>query len=299
MQDPTMANDLFENGLLWEQIFDALPDMVFVINHQHQILYANQVTIDRLGISKADLLNTHCYRWMHNRNSPPKNCPQLKTLQDMCSHTVDALVEGLGVTCWGTVSPVFDQHGNYVASVHIARDITKRVELEQELRYASVHDALTGIFNRSWFNAELERIVKGRVTPVSVIMADIDGLKKINDTEGHDVGDSLLQRAAVLLLNCCRQEDGLARIGGDEFVLLLPGADVDDVNTVLQRIRKQITDEEATYGSKAVSLSLGAATIEDLRHLNDALKSADEHMYQEKALKKCCRNDNRISGNAN
>ena len=274
-----------QNGIFSEQILDALPDLIFVIDNQHQILYANSAATEAFGVNQSELLATHCYTWVHGTTEPPVFCPQTKTLQDMCTHMVDSLLERLERNFWVTTSPLFDQQGMYVASLHVARDITERVRMEEQLRKVSVEDALTGIFNRAWFEAEVTRIENGRVSPVSVIMADVDKLKKMNDIEGHSAGDDLLRRAAMLLKTCCRQADGVARIGGDEFAVLLPGVDTANVGILLTRIRKQLAKENAS-AHRPLSLSLGAATTDTPQQLKETLRLADKRMYKDKVSKK-------------
>ena len=275
-------DEINTNCRFWEQIFDAMPDLIFVINNQFQILYANRSATEQLGVSSSELLYTPCYKWMHGTDGPPKFCPQCKTLEDHDTHMLEALAERLGKNFWVTTSPVFNEHGEYIASVHTARDISERLQKEEQLRHASVHDALTGIFNRAWFETELNRIANGRVAPVSVIVADLNGLKGVNDSEGHAAGDELLRRAALILSSVCRKADGVSRIGGDEFALLLPGMDNAEVKVLLQRIRKRIEEEAACQGDQSISIALGAATADSPQQLTQALKSADKNMYQDK-----------------
>lgn len=277
-----MKGNFQQGSISWEQIFDAMPDLIFVIDHQHRILYANRNTLAALGVSKEEILSTPCYHHMHGTSGPPEYCPQNKTMQDMCPHITEALVERLGRNFWIMAAPILDQYGKYMASVHIARDITERVKQEEQLRHASVHDTLTGLFNRSWFEAEIKRITNGRISPISVIMADVDGLKAVNDTDGHEAGDNLLRHAANLLTTCCRQSESIARIGGDEFVVILSGVNTIDVEILLTRIRKQMREEAISGGCRSVSLSLGAATTDNPQQLMEILKSADQHMYKDK-----------------
>jgi PAS domain S-box-containing protein len=102
----------------------------------------------------------------------------------------------------------------------IIRDITERKEFEEKLQYQSTHDNLTGLYNRSYYEAEMVRLQRSRLFPISLIVVDVDGLKKVNDTQGHNVGDVLLRQAAQVMQTTFRPEDMIARIGGDEFVVI-------------------------------------------------------------------------------
>ncbi len=167
--------------------------------------------------------------------------------------------------------------------VTTVRDITPRRRHEELLRYTATHDPLTGLFNRAYFEAERDRLIRGRTTPVSVLMADLDGLKLVNDQHGHQAGDSVLRQAAQLLLAACRASDVVARIGGDEFYILLPGVDAPGVASVMERIRRLMA---APQGGRAVALSLGCATCDDPSLLDQALDQADRNMYADKAVRR-------------
>ena len=169
----------------------------------------------------------------------------------------------------------------------------QRVAEEEKLRYLSAHDALTRLYNRTYFEEEFARLERGRESTVSTLIADVDGLKAVNDTQGHDAGDVLLQRAAVVLTAAFRSEDVVARIGGDEFAVLLPGADRPAVKKAQERLRNILTIHNSNVQGCPLSLSIGIATGKKGCSLAKVLKEADNRMYWEKQAKKSSTNDAR------
>jgi len=164
------------------------------------------------------------------------------------------------------------------------RDITKRKRAEEKIRYISFHDTLTGLYNRNFFEEEISRLNTRRQYPVSIVIADINGLKFVNDTFGHFQGDKLLKDIAKILRSVSRKEDAVSRIGGDEFAIILPQSDENIARTFCNRVGNECKE----YNRKSIhkpklSIALGCVTQSgQYKSIDEALKKADERMYAEK-----------------
>lgn len=183
-----------------------------------------------------------------------------------------------------TLFPIQTTNGFAVGT--IVRDMSERKQLEDKLHYLALHDSLTGLYNRGYYEEELRRLKNGRHNPVGIVICDVDGLKLINDTFGHQVGDQLLKQAALVLQACFRHEDVVARIGGDEFAILLPGCSTEDVLCAIERIQKHT--EESRIGVEELPLGLSAGySVRDLSHCSaeEMIREADTAMYKDKLAK--------------
>lgn len=175
-----------------------------------------------------------------------------------------------------------DKRGEVTHYQGIIIDISERKNAEGRLKYLSTHDVLTGLFNRAYFEAELDRHEKNRSGPLSLMVIDIDGLKAVNDQFGHSAGDELLRKTAAVFQLVFRVEDVVARIGGDEFAVILPWTNAEQAQVVLQRIRNELARQNVDALIPPLHLSLGVATATDQTGLRKTFKLADESMYKEK-----------------
>jgi len=187
-----------------------------------------------------------------------------------------------------TARPIRDGGGNVVAAVATLRDITRQRETALRLRDLSLTDELTGLLNRRGFlSAATDRVTAARKTgaPLALLYADLDGLKGINDELGHEQGDRAIADAGEALRRVFRDGDVLARIGGDEFVALLPNFAPSACDALLERIAEAIRSralvEKRPY---RLSLSTGVTFTDREREqsLEELLADADRRMYERK-----------------
>jgi len=181
---------------------------------------------------------------------------------------------------------IFTDHGGLLDYQSVGRDVTARKQAEERLRYLSIHDALTGLHNRLYFQEQLKVMESEEYAGVGLIMADVDGLKIVNDTLGHDRGDKLLKGAASLLANCFRKGDVVARVGGDEFAVLIPHTNREEMDHAIQRIREKIKAYNEKYPEMHLSISLGYAIKNDHASMSSIFEEADNNMYHDKLRSK-------------
>lgn len=184
-----------------------------------------------------------------------------------------------------TASPVTDEGGKVIGVVETALEVTERRRYEEQLKYLSLHDQLTGLYNRAFFEEELKCLASGREYPVTVLVADLDGLKLVNDTLGHARGDEMLKACADILRSSLRRSDILARIGGDEFAILLPRTDEKAAAEIAGRIIAQVEEYNTQHSELPLHLSLGYATSRSGKEpLEETFKRADDLMYYHKLM---------------
>lgn len=158
-----------------------------------------------------------------------------------------------------------------------------RKKVEEDLRYLSLHDPLTKLYNRAFFEEEMRLLEKSRNISVGLIICDVDGLKNYNDTFGHKAGDDLLISASTVIKNCFRETDIVARVGGDEFAVLIANTTEEKVAEACERIRNAIISFNQKESTNKLSISIGYGfSSNKFSNMNDLFKEADNNMYKEK-----------------
>ena len=188
-----------------------------------------------------------------------------------------------------TVSPILDVHGRPIGGSAIARDISERIAVERQLRHGALHDSLTGLPNRVFFNERVaESLARMRRDPgyrFAVLFLDFDDFKVVNDSVGHTAGDQLLQRIAARLPGCVRPGDMIARLGGDEFTVLLEEPSTrESVEIAARRVHNCLSAPfEVGDRQVEVTASIGAAVADvAYERPEDLLRDADIAMYHAK-----------------
>ncbi|MDO0824844.1 PocR ligand-binding domain-containing protein [Desulfosporosinus nitroreducens] len=280
--DNTEWKLLHERLQKYQVLAEKANDAMLFIGKEGNILEANDAAVRIYGYTYTELLSMTIFD-LRNISTSTNIIEQMELADKVgiIFDTVHYLKNGTPINV--EVSSQGTYLGNKRVLLSIVRDITDRKKKEDENRYLSYHDALTGLYNRRFYEEEIKRLDTNRNIPISIIIGDVNGLKLLNDAFGHNKGDELLKKAARAIQSACRTDDIVARWGGDEFVILLPKTNKEDAEGIVKRIREQYSN--ILVNAIGVSISFGwetkTKTDEDIIKV---LKSAEDAMYKHKII---------------
>ncbi|MBN2861044.1 MAG: PAS domain S-box protein [Sphaerochaetaceae bacterium] len=182
---------------------------------------------------------------------------------------------------WVRGEAVTDPTGTVISLWGIAQDISERKKNERDLLYLNTHDPLTGLYNRKYFEEELKRLDIPENYPLSLIMCDVNGLKLINDSFGHEVGDTLLRKAADTIMKACSRACVLARIGGDEFAVIIPRTSKVEASHTAIKMKELTTRVKVAHIDLSVSFGHDTKTTKT-QNVIEVLSNAEDLMYKHK-----------------
>ncbi len=277
---------LAESEIRYRDILDTMEEAYYETDMKGNITFFNQAGLKLFGGYGSEEAQGISYNKLYKEPGKAfKAFNRVFSTGEPDKGLVLEMVRKDGSCFYGEISIALlkDREGYVKGFKGIGKDVTDRIEHENRLKYLSMHDQLTGIYNRAYFETELSRHDRGRDYPVTIISADLDGLKLVNDTIGHDAGDRLLQGCAMVLKEVLRGSDVLARVGGDEFSAILPRMGKRDGENVVRRIREGINDYNLENEELPLGLSVGVATAEkEDMSLKELFKRADDMMYRDK-----------------
>lgn len=264
----------------YQNTFYQAPQSMLITDYYGRITEVNQMCSTLLGYPQQELASFHLIDLIDY-----EHIPVVMSLIDKIKkggiHT-----ERWQLRCKNKTVLTCEITGNKISPSLLqllVRDITQSQLKEEKLRYISLHDPVTGIHNRTCFEQEMKRLNGKRHVPVSMIICDVDGLKLINDCMGHESGDSLLSTAAQIMKNVFRENDIVARIGGDEFAILLPYTSRLAVKKSCHRLQEAIEQYNKTNTGFPLSISIGSATSTGAAaDMGEIFREADNNMYREK-----------------
>lgn len=281
----------------------AEDDLKSIRDEYRKVFHGTQDSMFLIEVKKDD-----SFRYMRNNLAHRKNTGislqelRGKTPKELLGEEAAIIVEGnyrrcikekttivyeetlklkTGTRVWNTsLTPVF-QEGKISYIVGSSHDITEKKQRQLETEYLSYRDQLTGLYNRRFFEEELKRLDTPRNLPLSIAMVDVNGLKLANDAFGHESGDEMLIKIAEVMKRLCRADDIISRIGGDEFIVLLPKTDASETKKIAERISEGVKNETTAAIPLSVSCGFSVKVSAD-KDISAVIKKAEERMYVEK-----------------
>ncbi|MDQ1196060.1 sensor domain-containing diguanylate cyclase [Agrobacterium sp. SORGH_AS 787] len=282
----TLIEDIRNQGITdFRTFMDVHPEFIRQCMSEIRVIDVNQATLDLFcAKNRSDLLLRLGEIFRDDMEKPFRE--QLMELwngnlfhhREVVNYALDGSVRHILLHF-----SVFPGHEDDWSRVQVAlADITARKKAETYLEYLGKHDVLTKLYNRAFYADEMNRLERKSLRPVSAVIIDLNGLKEANDQLGHDAGDGLLRRFGEILNGAVAAPNHACRIGGDEFAILMPGADAKAVGTMMETITELLRINNQFYSTLPLSMSYGAATSEAGETMESLVKRADVLMYENK-----------------
>lgn len=277
-----------------DNILQNSADAIVIGDEEGKIIRGNKQARDLFGYGLEGNYGKHYSEFYADHEEMRQMLKLLREKDSLQDYEISILhKDGFAIPCSISVSLLRDEENNIVGSIGIIRDLREWKKAQRKLEEMSIYDHLTGLYNRAFFEEEMLRLEDGRYCPMGIVVCDVDGLKLINDTYGHSKGDELIKFTSDTLRRCLRSSDIIARIGGDEFAILLTESGEETVRECCERIRMEVDRSNRRMPQAGLSISLGyAVALEPFVDMNALFKQADDAMYQEKMQQhKSCRGE--------
>ncbi|PKM91003.1 MAG: diguanylate cyclase [Firmicutes bacterium HGW-Firmicutes-12] len=279
------TKDIIDLKEKYKNILDDLPALICEFMPDSTLTYVNKTYCRYFQMSREDLIGKAFLDLLpeNSREKVRKKYLSLSPRNPSNQYVHKVMLNGEEKWQEWRDSAIFDEQGLLKHFFSIGVDITERKKAEEKLLFLSYHDHMTGLYNRRFFEEEVKRLDKARNLPLTIVMADVNGLKLVNDSFGHAAGDELLKKAAKVIQEACRADDIIARVGGDEFALILPQTDRNSAENLIRRIRENIV--KGNTNTYVLSISFGHATKSEVREdINEIFANAENYMYKHKAF---------------
>ena len=272
-------------------ILNSTAEAIFGTDLEGNCTFCNNSCLNLLGYSDyRDLLGKNIYQVAHtafdNGTFKPEQKMSGTAYGDIREvHSVSDTFRKADGSLFDVAYQVLPQsrNGEIIGSVVSFVDITERKKRDERIRFLSCHDSMTGLLNRGCFEQRLRDIDEKEETPVSIIYIDLNGLKMMNDTFGHSYGDALIIKAGEVLAQNCRSGDIAARVGGDEFCVLLPATGLEEAKVIATRLREEFANHR--INEVPCSMAVGsAAKTENYQQIEKVMEAAETEMYREKVF---------------
>ncbi len=278
------------------RIIDFLPDPTLLIDIHGKVTAWNQAMVDLTHVKADEILGKADYEYslpFYGSRRPMlidyclENSDQRKSHYPSCEEDGESLAAEItlntlkpeGIYLWIKAAPLKNTNGEIVGAVETIRDITKVKKSEETLQYLSTHDPVTGLFNRVYFEAEVERLENSRRYPISVLFCELRSVKVFNEDRKYPVDDLKVKEAAGILRACFRREDLSARIGSHEFGVLMPLSELSIGKRAVQRVIQAVVRyNQAKPKSDSLVMAIGLSTANDSSTLRKAITTAQSRV---------------------
>ncbi len=272
-------------------LMESIADSIYQVDAEYRCVFMNKKHLDRLRLTGE----SYTGRAYSDFYSPEETKEFVKIVDTVFKTRATIRKEHFSRRdhryFLRTFSPVKDAAGRIVAVTIVAKDVNELKQMEEKLRNLSLSDELTSLYNRRGFFTMAEpllKLAKRHKKPVFLFYADLDNLKEINDVLGHHEGDQAIKDTAAVLKATFRGTDIIARIGGDEFVVIPVAGKKEDADMVTARFKDRVSAYNERH-DRAYNLSISAGIScydpGDTVSIDDLLKKAEQLMYEEKKLK--------------
>lgn len=285
------ANEMFIQKEFSDATLLSIGDAVISTDKKARIIEFNDIAYEMTGFKKSEVkgkLFGDFIKLYDEGTGEQRGCPVKEVIKsgksiELGNHTLLMTKNGDKKYIEESASPIRDRHGNIIGVILVIRDVTERKQKQREIEFLSLHDYLTGLYNRRYFTQKLEYLDNEEHYPLGLMMMDVNGLKIINDAYGHQVGDEVLVQIANVFKNVVKDRGVVSRIGGDEFTVLVDKTS----NAELLNIKEKIIEDVNMIKIQNVSLSVsvGYALKEDHhKDISEILRDAENIMYRFKLV---------------
>jgi len=279
------------------QVFDSLPDALFALSLKKRVFLWNKTLEEMTGVMAKDILGKSNYSIpfygkpttmlvdvLLDETKVPSRYHKVSNMGGSISAEVFApcLYNGKGSFLWVLASKFYDNKGKVCGAIKSIRNISQQKQVEESLHLLSNHDRMTGLFNRAFFEDELDRLEKKEQCSLGMIACDINGLKYVNKNFGNNEGDKLVKATAGILKNAARKDDTIVRTDGDEFAVIKVNCTYQCLEKTCHKIREGVLEYNSVNYRVPLSLSLGFS-------FTDKKTSESASKVYEKALSNMCR----------
>lgn len=285
----------FDYSLILENVIAHVNDMVFLLGPDFRIIKVNHKGEELLGRKGEQLEDSYFWELVEEKDEVKEDLARLKKVTRLHRRVIFPDARGRKILTRSFYTAIKDNFGDIIVVTVVSQDIRlirrlreevrERRSREKELRYLSLHDPLTGVYNRTYFMELMQKLDEDKDLKAGLIICDLDGLKGVNDKLGHLKGDEFIIKAAHVLRKCVREEDKVMRIGGDEFAILMLDIDENEVIKVVDRIKETFACEVSLSDVDiyTAGISVGYAWKGDgAMSAEEIFRLADSDMYADK-----------------